>query len=203
MTETDLEHLLREVGTANLSNAMDNRASLRGIGSLVPGTRAVGPAVTVRTTPGDWSATVRAIDIAEPGQVIVVEAGGEAPAVWGELATESCLVRGIAGLVVDGAVRDVADIRRLGFPVWAKLVCSDAGVPKGGEINQAITISGQTITPGDWIVADDDGVMVLPLDRAAELAEAAAVLVDREGRLREKIRAGSTLGKVLGLDTES
>ncbi len=200
MSDLDLNDLLRDVRTANVSNAADNAPSLRGIGSLVPGGRAVGTAVTVRTVPGDWMATVRSIDVAEPGQVIVVEAGGEAPAVWGELATESCIVRGVAGLVVDGAVRDTEDIRRLGFPVWTKLVCSDAGVPKGGEVNTPITISGQTIRPGDWIVADDDGVIVLPQDRAREIAEAAAAVAEMERCLREQIRAGTTLGRLLDMN---
>jgi 3-hexulose-6-phosphate synthase/6-phospho-3-hexuloisomerase len=142
---------------------------------------------------------VKSIDIAEPGDVIVIEAGGEPPAVWGEMATESCLMRGIAGLVVDGAVRDIEDIRRLGFPVWSRCVCSDAGTPEGGEINQPITVAGQPVHPGDWIVADDDGVVVLPRDRAREILEAATAVVERENDLRRQIRSGKTLGQVLDL----
>ena len=98
--------------------------------------------------------------------MIVIDAGGAPPAVWGELATESAVNKGLAGLVVYGAVRDTADIRRLKFPVWSTLTTSHAGNPHGlGEINQPIEIAGQTIMPGDWIVADDDGVMVLPKAR--------------------------------------
>ena len=147
MTKDDLNEELRDVRSANASNAADNAPSLRGIIAQVPGARAVGPAVTVRTTPGDYKASVQSIDIAEPGDVIVIDAGGGPPAVWGEMATESCLVRGIAGLVVDGAVRDIEDIRRLGFPVWSRYVCADAGTPEGGEINQPITVAGQPVHP--------------------------------------------------------
>ena len=135
-----------------------------------------------------------------PGQIIVVEAGGEAPAVWGELASECCIARGVAGLVVDGAVRDIDDIRRLGFPVWAKLVCADAGPAHGhGEVNEPITISGQTIEPGDWIVADDDGVIVMPQERARDIAQAAVAVIEKEQNLREQIRGGKTLAEVLEL----
>jgi len=104
-------------------------------------------------------------------------------------------------LICDGAVRDIADIRRLGLAVWTRLVSSHAGEPKGhGEINQPIEISGQRICAGDWIVADDDGVMVLPRDRAVEMANRAADVLEAENRIRQEIREqDSTLAKVLNL----
>ena len=127
--------------------------------------------------------------------------GGKPPAVWGELATESAKNKCLAGLVVDGAVRDTADIRRMEFPVWTRLVTSHAGDPKGlGEINQPIVIGGQRICPGDWIVADDDGVMVLPREKAAEMANRGADVLEAENRIRQEIREhNSTLAKVLNL----
>jgi len=199
--DEDLRRILTNVRTANISMARHNQACLGGIRPLIEGLSACGPAVTVRTIPGDFSKPVQAIDVANPGDVIVVDAGGRPPAIWGELATESSKNKGIAALVVDGAVRDIADIRKLGFAVWTKMVTSHAGEPKGyGEINVPIDIAGQRISPGDWIAADDDGVMVLPRQHAAEMANRAAHVLEAENRQRAEIRDGkTTLAKVLNL----
>ncbi|MFA6133680.1 MAG: orotidine 5'-phosphate decarboxylase / HUMPS family protein [Phycisphaerae bacterium] len=198
----DLREILEKVSSANVSIGAFHQPCLEGIRPIFPGSFAVGPAVTVRTMPGDWSKPVQAIDIAQPGEIIVVDACGRSPAIWGELATESAKNKGLAGLVVDGAVRDTAEIRKLQFAVWARLVTSHAGDPKGlGEINVPITIAGQRICPGDWIVADDDGVMVLPRDKAVEMANRAADVLEAENRIRTEIRDNhSTLAKVANLE---
>ncbi|MBL7133666.1 MAG: bifunctional hexulose-6-phosphate synthase/ribonuclease regulator, partial [Phycisphaerae bacterium] len=130
-----------------------------------------------------------------------VDAGGIPPAVWGELASESAVNKKLAGLVVNGAIRDTSDIRRLGFAAWSRHVCSHAGEPEGiGEINRPIVIAGQRISPGDWILADDDGVMVLDKARAAEMANRAADVLEAENRIRQEIRQGnSTLAEVVNL----
>ncbi|MCY2923897.1 MAG: bifunctional hexulose-6-phosphate synthase/ribonuclease regulator, partial [Planctomycetota bacterium] len=109
--------------------------------------------------------------------------------------------KGLAGLVVHGAVRDSAEIRALGLPVWATLTTSHAGDPHGlGQINVPIEIAGQRICPGDWIVADDDGVMVIPAARAVELANRAADVLEAENRIRQEIRdQKSTLAQVVNL----
>ncbi|MCE5325788.1 MAG: orotidine 5'-phosphate decarboxylase [Planctomycetaceae bacterium] len=196
-----LRELLTKVRTSNISDGAHRLACLPGLRQLIPGSFACGPAVTVRTMPGDWAKPVEAIDAAAAGDVIVVDACGLAPAVWGELATESARNKQIAGLVVHGAVRDTADIRRLGLPVWATHTCSHAGDPHGlGEISAPISIGGQAIFPGDWIVADDDGVMVLPRGRAVEMANRAADVLEAENRIRREIRdSGSTLAAVVNL----
>jgi 3-hexulose-6-phosphate synthase/6-phospho-3-hexuloisomerase len=197
-----IRKVLEGVRTSNISDGSHRAACLAGIRSLIPGLRACGPAVTVRTVPGDWAKPVQAIDVAKEGEIIVVDAAGQAPAIWGELATESAKNKGLAGLVVNGAVRDTEDIRRLQFPVWTMLACSHAGDPHGvGEINQPIEIAGQRICPGDWIAADDDGVMVLPAARAAEMANRAADILEGENRIRAEIRdEHSTLAKVANLE---
>jgi 3-hexulose-6-phosphate synthase/6-phospho-3-hexuloisomerase len=160
-----------------------------------------GPALTVRTAPGDFAKPVLAVDQAVEGQVIVIDAGGRPPAVWGELATESARVKKLAGVVIDGAIRDTAEIRRLAFPAFARCVSSQAGEPKGfGEIGQPIVVSGQKIMPGDWIVGDDDGVMVLPKAEAVEMANWAQDVLERENRQREEIVSGrSSLGQIAEL----
>ena len=199
--EGNLREILQGVRTANISVGSHNLPSLEGLTPVAAGAFACGPAVTVRTVPGDWSKPVQAIDMAAEGDVIVVDAGGRPPAVWGELASESCLNKGVAGLVVDGAVRDTAEVRRMGFAVWARLVTAHAGEARGlGEINRPIEIGGRRICPGDWIVADDDGVMVLPRAKAVEMANRAADVLEAENRIRQEIRDGdSTLAKVLNL----
>jgi len=196
-----IRQALQAVRTSNVSDGSHRLECLEGIRPLRPGQFACGPAVTVRTLPGDWAKSVEAIDIARPGDVIVVDACGCPPAIWGELATESAKAKGLAGLVVDGAVRDTADIRKLEFDVWTRHVTSHAGDPHGrGEINQPIRVGGQAVAPGDWIVADDDGVMVLPKARAVEMANRAADVLEAENRIRQDIRDGKgTLGQVINL----
>ena len=200
-TAANIREVLAKVRTSNISDGAHRQPCLAGISPLFPGCSACGPAVTVRTFPGDWAKPVEAIDVAKAGDVIVIDAAGRGPAIWGELASESAKNKAIAGLVVNGAVRDTADIRKLGFPVWTKLITSHAGDPKGlGEINQPIEISGQRICPGDWIVADDDGVVVLPRARAVEMANRAADVLESENRIRQEIRDGkTTLAKVVNL----
>ena len=192
---------LSAVRTSNISDGAHRQACLPGVRPLAAGLFACGPAVTVRTMPGDWAKPVEAIDAAGAGDVIVIDACGQGPAVWGELASESAKNKGLAGLVVHGAVRDTAEIRALGLPVWATLTTSHAGDPHGlGQINVPIEIGSQRICPGDWIVADDDGVMVVPAARAVELANRAADVLEAENRIRQEIRdQKSTLAQVVNL----
>ena len=157
----------------------------------------VGPAVTVRTAPGDWAKPVEAIDVAEPGDVLVIDAGGILPACWGELATNSAIQRKLAGVVIYGAARDTGDIRELGFPVFSSLITPTAAEAKGfGEIGVPIRIAGVNVSPGDWIIGDDDGVCVIPKDKAVEYTNRAMDVLEKENRMRAEILAGSTLSQV-------
>jgi len=199
-TQDNLRELIAPVRTSHISDGAHRQPCLEGLWPLISGKLVAGPAVTVRAFPGDWSKPVQAIDIAKPGDVIVIDAGGQPPALWGELATESAVGKSVAGLVCNGAVRDSADIRRLEFPVWTRLVTSHASDPMGtGEINVPIVIAGQRIEPGDWIVADDDGVMVLPKAKAVEMVNRALDVLEAENRIRGEIQSGSTLAKVMNL----
>jgi 3-hexulose-6-phosphate synthase/6-phospho-3-hexuloisomerase len=199
-TADNLREILSSVSSANVSIGTHHQPCLAGLRPVWDGAFAVGPAVTVRTLPGDWSKPVQAIDIAKPGDIIVIDASGQPPAVWGELATESSLIKKLAGVVIEGAIRDTVEIRRLKFPAWSRHITSHAGNPTGvGEINVPIVVCGQTIRPGDWIVADDDGVMVLPKENAVEMANRAADVLEAENRIRTEIRQGSTLAKVMNL----
>ena len=196
-----VREIFEKVSTANISDGTHRMPCVPGIRTINPGLKLVGKAVTARTYPGDWSKPVQAIDVAEPGDVLVIDVGGVGPAVWGELATQSCLQKGAVGVVIDGAIRDTAEIRALKFPAFSRLIMSNAGDPKGlGEINIPVMIGGVRVEPGDWIVGDDDGVMVIPKARAVEMANYAMDRLEREHRQRQEIESGgTTLGKVAHL----
>jgi 3-hexulose-6-phosphate synthase/6-phospho-3-hexuloisomerase len=172
-----------------------------GFFATVPGTRVAGPAVTARTLPGDWAKPVEAIDRCKEGDVLVIDAGGVPPAVWGELASHSARNRGVAGVVILGAARDTRDIAALGLPVFARRVCAHAGEPKGfGEIDVTLRFEGIECRPGDWVVADDDGVMVIPRAKAVEVANRAMYCLEAENRIRAEIHDGrETLARVVDL----
>ncbi|MCI4334513.1 MAG: orotidine 5'-phosphate decarboxylase [Thermoplasmata archaeon] len=192
-----------KVSTPNLSDAMQRKGALHGLQAHLPrpDTKLVGPAVTVVTRDGDWAKPVEAIDRAGPGEVIVIDAGGQTTAIWGELASWSAHGRKVSGVVIDGAVRDLDAILELGFPVFSRHVSPNAGEPKGhGEIGVEVTVGGQRVRPGDWMVGDASGLVVVPRERAQEIANRALDVLEHENRVREEIRRGSTLGKVQKLE---
>lgn len=197
---SQIREILEMVSAPNLSDALHRGGVLQGIQPLFPGIRMVGQAVTVRTYPGDWAKPVEAIDVAEPGEIVVIDAGGTGPAIWGELATHSAVQRGLAGVVIDGALRDSPEIMAMKFPAFSRLVMPNAGEPKGfGEIGVPITVGNMRIEPGDWLLGDDDGVVVLPKTMAVEYANRSMDVLEKENRIREEIKEGSTLSQVTEL----
>ena len=200
VTDENIRENLGKVSTANISDAMHRQEALREIFPIASGTKMVGQAVTVRTYPGDWAKPVEAIDQAEEGDVVVIDAGGVGPAVWGELATHSAKQKNLAGVVIDGAIRDVTEIRRMKFPAFAKIITPTAGEPKGlGEIDVPVNISGTKVFPGDWVIGDEDGVVIIPNKKAVEFTNRAMDVLERENRVRKEIEEGGTLGKVTEL----
>jgi 3-hexulose-6-phosphate synthase/6-phospho-3-hexuloisomerase len=198
--EKDISKILMKISTSNLSDAMHRQGALKDIISVNPGLSMCGQALTVRTYPGDWAKPVEAIDMAQKGQVIVIDAGGVGPAIWGELATHGAIQKKIAGVVIDGAIRDIREIRGLKFPAFSKMISPSAGEPKGfGEIGIPVNVGGVRIFTGDWILGDDDGVIVVPKDKAVEFANRAMSVLEAENRLRKEIDEGSTLSKVTEL----
>jgi len=199
-SEKDIDKVLSKVSTANLSDAMHRAGDLKDLQKISSNVKMFGKAFTVRTYPGDWAKTVQAIDMAEPGQVIVIDAGGVGPAVWGELATHGAIQKKIAGVVIDGAIRDAQEIRKLKFPAFSKLIMPSAGEPKGfGETEIPVNINGIKVFPGDYIVGDDDGVVVIPQIKIVEIINRAMSVLEMENRVREEIDKGSTLAKVIEL----
>jgi 3-hexulose-6-phosphate synthase/6-phospho-3-hexuloisomerase len=198
--EPEILHVLEMVSAANLSDALHRAGVLEGLRPLFRGIKMAGRVLTVRTYPGDWAKPVEAIDVAQPGDVIVIDAGGIGPAIWGELATHSALQKGVAGVVIEGALRDSGDIVRLGFPAFARLIMPNAGEPRGfGEIGVPLRIGGTRVETGDYILGDDDGVAVLPQRLAVEYANRAMDVLEKENRIREEIKEGRTLAEVTDL----
>ena len=200
VSEKDIREMLSQVSSPNISDAMHRQGELKGIRPVCSGVKMIGPAFTVRTYPGDWAKTVEAIDEAPQDSVIVVDAGGVGPAVWGELATNSCIQNKIAGVVIDGAIRDVPEIRKLKFPAFARIITPTAGEPKGlGEMGVPVEVGGVRVFPGDWVFGDDDGVVVIPQKKAVEITNRAMDVLERENRIRKEIEEGGTLGKIIEL----
>ena len=200
VSEKDIREMLSKVSSPNISDAMHRQGELKGIRPVCSGVKMIGPAFTVRTYPGDWAKTVEAIDEAPQESVIVVDAGGVGPAVWGELATNSCIQKKIAGVVIDGAIRDVPEIRKLKFPAFARIITPTAGERKGfGEMGVPVEVGGVRVFPGDWVFGDDDGVVVIPQKRAVEITNRAMDVLERENRIRKEIEEGGTLGKIIEL----
>lgn len=196
----EIVQIFKKVSTANLSDAMHRAGEIKGLVKITPGVKLVGQALTVRSYPGDWAKPVEAIDKAEKGQVIVIDAGGIGPAIWGELATHSAIQKRLGGVVIDGAIRDVPEIVTLKFPAYARLITPTAGEPRGfGEIGIPIRIGGVSIFTGDWLVGDEDGIVVIPQKKAVEIANRAMDVLERENRIREEILEGGTLSSVTEL----
>jgi 3-hexulose-6-phosphate synthase/6-phospho-3-hexuloisomerase len=198
--EKETYEILIQVSTPNISDAMHRQPAMRDIKPLFSGIKIAGRAVTVQTFEGDWAKVVEAIDVAQSGAILVVYNGSRYIAPWGELASHSAVNRGIAALVIDGPVRDVDDIIKMKFPVFSSNVVPNAGEPKGfGEINAEITCGGIKVRPGDYVVGDDNGVMVIPKERVYEVARRALEIKKNEDRVREEIKRGSTLSQVVDL----
>ncbi len=196
--EDELFEAFSKVSTCNISDAFHKQGIILGLHPyLKHKQKMVGRALTVQTTNGDWAKPVEAIDQVKKGDVVVVDVGGAPVAVWGELASNSAMVMGATGIVIDGAIRDIDDIIDLGFPAFARSCVPNAGEPKGyGGIGIEIKVGGQIVRTGDWIIGDENGLIVVPKEKAVEVANRALAVHENENRTREEIRRGSTLSKV-------
>jgi 3-hexulose-6-phosphate synthase/6-phospho-3-hexuloisomerase len=197
---SELYQAFLRVSTSNISDAMHKQGALQGIQPITEGLHIAGRALTVRTIDGDWAKPIEAIDKSEKGTVLVVDTNQGQTAVWGELATWSAKLKGLAGVVIDGAVRDYDDLLKIKFPIFSRYIVPNAGEPKGfGEIGAEITCGNQPIRTGDWIIGDDSGVVVVPQEIAQEIANRALDVKEQENRIREEIKHGGSLGSVLKL----
>jgi len=196
--KSEIKKAFMLVSTPNISDAMHKTGAMTNIRPIKTGFHMVGRALTVRTIDGDWAKPIEAIDKAKKDEIIVVDANGGKTAIWGELATWSAKIKGISGVVIDGAVRDYDDLLKIDFPIFCKHITPNAGEPKGfGEIGAEITCGNQIVKTGDWIIGDDSGVVVVPQEIAQEIANRALNVKELENRIREEIKKGGSLGTVV------
>jgi 3-hexulose-6-phosphate synthase/6-phospho-3-hexuloisomerase len=201
-SEEGLFKAFSKVSSCNVADAQHKKGAMKGILPRIShNVKMVGRALTVHTVNGDWAKPVEAIDRAKPGDVIVVDACGGEIAVWGELASWSCKTKGVSGVVIDGAARDIDSIIEMRFPCFSRHVSSNAGEPKGyGGIGHEIVCGGISVRTGDWVVGDESGVVVVPQETAVEVANRSLDVMERENRVREEIKRGGTLSSVLKLE---
>jgi 4-hydroxy-4-methyl-2-oxoglutarate aldolase len=187
--------------TATLYEAAGQRGALApGITALSSERRVAGPALTALTAPGDNLALHAAVATAQPGEVLVAQCHDAPTGGWGEVLTIAAIARGIAALVVDGAVRDIDAIRELGFPVFARRTAiSAAAKTEPGHLQIPIACGGQIVRPGDWIVADVSGIVVIDPSTVEDTLASAAERVAKEQAMMERLRAGATTVELLGL----
>ncbi|MER6091132.1 DUF1932 domain-containing protein [Streptomyces bluensis] len=178
--------------TANIGDAIERLGLLdSGISPVWPGARAVGRALTVWTRAGDNQAVHEAIRVAEPGDIIVVNGEGDTSrALIGELIAERAWARGVVGMVLDGATRDVEALAEMGFPVWARAVTPAGPYKFGpGRVGVPVAVGGVVCRRGDLVVGDGDGVAVVPAEQAVSVLAAAREVEAEEARRRAGIRA--------------
>lgn len=171
----DLCERARDLPVANVSDCMSRLTGAGALNRYHRSGRMAGPAFTVRVRPGDNLMLHKALDMALPGDVIVVDAGGDVTnALIGELMVTHARVRGVAGIVIDGAIRDRDELFEINFPVFARAVSHRGPYKDGpGEIGFAVSVDGMVVHPGDLVIGDGDGVLSVPRDSAADVLERA------------------------------
>ena len=189
---------LGELGVATVHEAQGRKGLLRPyMRPIHAGARIAGPAVTVSSQPGDNLMIHASIEVCRPGDVLVVTTTSESTdGMFGELLGVSCQAHGVIGLIVDAGVRDTAELTAMRFPVWAKAISAQGTVKAtAGSVNVPVVCAGAMVKPGDVIVADDDGVVVVAREDAADVARLGQQRVTKEEKTRERLRKGE-----LGLD---
>ncbi|WGI18130.1 3-hexulose-6-phosphate synthase [Methanonatronarchaeum sp. AMET-Sl] len=188
-----------KITTCNLADALNNKGIINKI-KHISGEKTHGRALTVKTMNGDWSKPVQAIDQAQKGDIIVIDASGGDKAVWGELATRSAINNQIKGVIINGGIRDIKEIKQLEFPAWAKHTTPQAGKPRGhGEIGTKIQIQNTTIETGDYIYADQNGAIAIKKQETNYILNKAKLIKENEDRVRSQIKKGKTLSKTIEL----
>jgi 4-hydroxy-4-methyl-2-oxoglutarate aldolase len=189
---------LRTAGVATAHEAA-GRIGLLGpaVQARQTGATIAGSAITVSCHPGDNLMIHAAVEVCRPGDVLVVTTTSlSTDGMFGDLLATSLRAQGVIGLVSDAGVRDIAALREMGFPVWSRAVHAQGTVKASpGSVNVPVVVAGQVVRPGDIVIADDDGVLVLPISAGPQVAEAATKRLAGEAGKRSQLESG-----VLGVD---
>lgn len=183
--------------TGNTGLTMDS-----GIRPAFTGVEMAGTAITVKEAPGDNLLIHKAITMAEPQDVLVIDCNGyTGTGHVGELMCTSCQANGLAGLIIDGAYRDSREIREMGFPVYGRGVSPEGPLKQDpGSINVTVSCGGVSVDPGDIVIGDDDGIAVIPQNNAKEVLERAREKLESEDETRERVLEGEYLYEMNGYD---
>jgi 4-hydroxy-4-methyl-2-oxoglutarate aldolase len=190
--------ILGELGVATVHEAQGRSGLMKTyMRPIYPSARVAGPAVTVLCQSGDNLMIHAAVEVCQPGDVLVVTTGSDSTdGMFGELLATSLVAHGVLGLIIDAGVRDVSELTAMDFPVWSKAISAQGTVKStAGSVNIPIVCAGAAVQPGDVVVGDMDGVVVVPRENAAEVAKASQARVDKEEKNRHSLRSGE-----LGLD---
>lgn len=204
--DPDLVRQAGSYGVSDLHEALDlvgGRMALMSptIRPLNPGLRIAGQAATVYTYPGDGLFLHMGVRTARPGQILVMANNGNSPStMFAELVALASLKNGVAGVIVDGSIRDVDALRDMNFPIWFASVYAGHTEKRGpGAVNVPIVCGGVLVNPGDVIVADGDGVICIPRADVARAIAGAKKRADNEVDIRRRIAEGETLFDIIGL----